>query len=111
MESDRAVPESQGFKQLEQLVHNLGDELAAFRKRAQIAEGRVRVLEGALSGGGDEVSIDRVRALEAENADLRARLGHAAQRTRQLAARVKFIRQQQAKVPNSNGGSATGVTA
>jgi hypothetical protein len=105
------VPESPGFKQLEQLVHNLGDELAAFRKRAQIAEARVRMLEGALSSGGDEVSIDRVRALEAENADLKARLGHAAQRTRQLAARVKFIRQQQqARVPSANGGSA-GATA
>ncbi|MBC7897330.1 MAG: hypothetical protein H7066_18075 [Cytophagaceae bacterium] len=111
MESDRAVPESQGFKQLEQLVRSLGDELATFRKRAQLAEGRVRLLEGALSGGADEISVDRVRALAAENADLKARLGHAAQRTRQLAARVKFIRQQQAKVPSSNGGSATGVTA
>jgi hypothetical protein len=111
LESDRAVPESQGFKQLEQLVRNLGDELATFRRRAQLAEARVRVLEGALGGDGDGLSIDRVRALEAENADLKARLGHAAQRTRQLAARVKFIRQQQAKVPGSNGGSAPGVTA
>ena len=111
MESDRVVPESQGFKQLEQLVRNLGDELAAFRKRAQVAEARVRVLEGALSHGGDELTLDRVRALEAENADLKARLGHAAQRTRQLAARVKFMRQQQARVPSANGGSTAGATA
>lgn len=106
MESDRAVPESQGFKQLEQLVHNLGDELAAFRKRAQAAEARVRVLEGAMSNGADDLTLDRVRALEAENADLKSRLGHAAQRTRQLAARVKFIRQQQARVPGANGATA-----
>ena len=106
MESDRAVPESQGFKQLEQLVHNVGDELAAFRKRAQIAEARVRVLEGALSNGADDLTLDRVRALELENADLRARLGHAAQRTRQLAARVKFMRQQQGRVPGANGVTA-----
>lgn len=111
MESDRAVPESPGFKQLELLVRNLGDELASFRRRAQVAEARVRTLESALSNGGDELTLDRVRALEAENADLRARLGHAAQRARQLAARVKFIRQQQAKVAGTNGGNSSGVTA
>jgi len=78
------VPESQGFKQLEQLVRNLGDELAAFRKRAQVAEGRVRVLEGALSSGGDEVSIDRVHALGCDRSRARSRGVHLGRRPAHL---------------------------
>lgn len=105
MESDPAVAESTAFKQLEQLVRNLGDELATFRRRAQVAEARVRSLEAAVAQGGDELSLERARALEVENADLKLRLSHAAQRTRQLAARVKFIRQQQGRGPATNGGA------
>lgn len=103
MESDRAAPESVAFRQLEQLVRNLGDELAAFRKRAQVAEARVRTLEATVAQGGDPASLERLAAIEKENAELRARLGHAASRTRQLAARVKFMRQQQAR-----GGAPAG---
>lgn len=109
METDRALPESPAFKQLEVLVRNLGDELATFRKRAHTAEARVRVIETAVAQGGDMLSLDRLRALEVENADLAARLAHASQRTRQLAARVKFIRQQQVR-PSSSSGSA-GIAA
>ena len=106
MESDRAAPESPAFRQLEQLVRNLGDELAAFRKRAHAAESRMRSLEAAVAQGGDALSLDRLAALEAENAELKARLGHAAQRTRQLAARVKFMRQQQGRVGTTAGTGA-----
>lgn len=112
MASDPARPESQAFKQLEQLVRNLGDELAAFRKRALTAEARVRSLEAAVADGGVEGGVERLRALEAENGELKARLGHAAQRTRQLAARVKFMRQQQGRAaPVSGGSPGAGVTA
>ena len=86
--------ESPAFYQLEQLVRGLGDELSAFRKRAQVAESRVRVLEAAVALGGDEAIMERLRTLEAENAELLARLTYATQRSRQLVARVKFMRQQ-----------------
>ena len=92
--SDLEQPDSAAFRQLEHLVHHLGEELAGFRRRAHSAETRVRTLESALEQGGDLPAIERLRTLEAENADLRARVTYAAERTRQLLTRVKFLRQQ-----------------
>lgn len=99
------APESPAFRQLKQLVHHLGEELAGFRRRALAAEARVRVLETALQQGGDAASLERLRVLEEENIDLKARLAYAAERTRQLLARVHFLRQQQGR---ALPGSATG---
>ncbi len=94
MESDRAAPESASFRQLEQLVRNLGDELAAFRKRAHAAEARVKTLEASVEQGVDGAGLERLRTLEKENVELKARLDFAVVRTRQLVARAKFVRQQ-----------------
>jgi hypothetical protein len=93
------------LRQLELLVRALGDELAGFRRRAQVAEARVRALESAASAGSDLASLERVQALEAENADLKARLSFAAGRSRQLAARVKFVRQQGARPAGPSSAS------
>ncbi len=101
MESDPAAPESAAFRQLEQLVRNLGDELASFRKRAHAAESRVKTLEAAAVEGIDAPGVERLRALEIENTDLRNRVEFAAARTRQLAARVKFVRQQGDRTPGN----------
>ncbi|ODT04758.1 MAG: hypothetical protein ABS52_04040 [Gemmatimonadetes bacterium SCN 70-22] len=103
------APESPAFRQLEQLVHHLGEELAGFRRRALAAEARVRTLEVALQQGGDAPSLERLRALELENADLRARVVYATERTRQLLARVHFLRQQQGRaLPGTTTGSGRG---
>lgn len=104
MESDRA-PELSALRQLEQLVLNLGDELAAFRKRAHAAEQRVRSLEAAATRPVTPVSPESVRALEQENAELRARLAHATERTNQLLTRVRFLRQQNGR-PTGSGQTA-----
>jgi multidrug resistance efflux pump len=101
--SDHDRPEPAAFRQLEQLVRNLGTELAAFRRRAQTAESRVRVLEAAVSHGADEASLHRLRVLEQENIAIRERLDYATSRTRQLLARMKFLRQQQARPVSPNG--------
>jgi hypothetical protein len=93
--SDHDRSELAGFRQLEVLVRNLGEELATFRRRAQVAEARNRSLEAAVASGGSEVTLERVRQLEADNASLHERLGHVTARTRQLLSRVKFLRQQQ----------------
>ena len=89
-------PEVAAFRQLEQLVRHLGDELAAFRRRAQAAEARVRALE-ALLAQPRTAGEDAVAALEAENAALRARVQFATDRTRQVLSRVQFLRQQQSR--------------
>jgi hypothetical protein len=95
--SDSERPEIATFRDLEQLVRHLGDELAGFRRRALLAESRLRELET------EETTPDvkqqrfldeRVTELEHENAVLRGRLDAATARTRQMLERVRFIRQQ-----------------
>ena len=98
------TPASAAFEELERAVRHLGEELAFFRRRALDAERRLRELTGntpamplpavGVPPGSAELR-DRVTALEVENGDLRDRLAEAAERTRALADRVRFVRQQQ----------------
>ena len=102
--SDSARPEVIAFRELETLVRHLGDELAGFRRRALVAEARVRELEGI--GGQPAIRqqrllTDRCADLERENAALKGRLDAATVRARQMLDRVRFIRQQ---TQNSAGG-------
>ena len=107
-----AASAAQAFEELERLVHALGEELAFFRRRALEAERRVKELAHPEAGGGGRAEpaglpagapgagdaaglATRVASLEAENADLRARLGEAAERTRAMAERLRFARQQE----------------
>ena len=89
-ESDSAQPEAKAFKELEQLVRHLGEELASFRRRALHAEARVKEFENA---GGGLASAELTR----ENAELRARVDAATVKTRQLLDRMRFVRQQHGK--------------
>jgi hypothetical protein len=95
--SDSERPEITAFQELEQLVRHLADELAGFRRRALLAESRVRELESEESQPDErdqrELS-ERVGQLEEENSVLRSRLESATERTRQMLERVRFIRQQ-----------------
>jgi hypothetical protein len=95
--SDSVRPEIVAFRELEMLVRHLGDELAGFRRRALLAEARVRDLEGQgpspVMKQQRELS-DQVTQLEHENAALKARLDAATARTKQMLDRVRFIRQQ-----------------
>jgi small-conductance mechanosensitive channel len=91
--SDSAAPELASFHELEQLVRNLGDELAGFRRRALTAENRLKALEVA-SGPGDLFSHERLAAAEQENAELKRRLAAATERTNQVVAQLRFLRQQ-----------------
>lgn len=93
--SDNVRPELRAFRELEALVHALSEELAGFRRRALVAEARVRELEGA--GGSSTESaapVARLADLERENGELRERLEGAGARTRQMLDRVRFLRQQ-----------------
>jgi hypothetical protein len=95
--SDSVRPEAVAFRELEQLVRHLGDELAGFRRRALLAEARLRELESEdaqpVMQQQRELS-DQVTRLEHENAVLRGRLDSATARTKQMLDRVRFIRQQ-----------------
>jgi hypothetical protein len=91
--SDSVAPEFASFHELEQLVHSLGEELAGFRKRALNAENRLKSLEAA-HGPADLFSHERLAAAEQENADLKRRLAAAVERTNQVVAQLRFLRQQ-----------------
>lgn len=101
-------PDEAAFHELQFLVRNLVDELAGFRRRALAAESRLRELDAQAppSGNGagapdaatasSPATAARVAELERENAMLRARLESAADRTRRMLERVRFLRQQHA---------------
>ena len=88
-------PDAIAFSELEVLVRNLGEELAAFRSRAHAAEARLKAI-GARGGAADGHAEERVAQLEEENRRLRARVEGAAERTRAMLERVRFLRQQHA---------------
>jgi hypothetical protein len=94
---DSARPEVAAFRELETLVRHLGDELAGFRRRALLAEARVRELEELDAKSANRPQRDlaaRCTELERENNALAAKLDSATTRTRQMLERVRFIRQQ-----------------
>ena len=95
--SDSARPEVTAFHELQTLVRHLGDELAGFRRRALVAEARVRELdvEGSQPGVREQRQLgDQLTKLEHDNAVLRGRLESATARTKAILDRVRFIRQQ-----------------
>ena len=95
--SDSVRPEVIAFRELETLVRHLGDELAGFRRRALLAEAKLREAEGQASTPAmaeQRQLSDHVTQLEHENAALKARLDAATARTKQMLDRVRFIRQQ-----------------
>ena len=95
--SDNVRPEVTAFRELETLVRHMGDELAGFRRRALLAEARIRELDQA---GATDSAVQprelqaRLNELEHENAALRGRLESATARAKQMLERVRFIRQQ-----------------
>ncbi len=90
--SDNERPDLTAFQELEHSVRALGHEIAVWRRRTQLAESRLRELEGAMAGGA--AHPDRVAELERENKELRGRLDTAGERMRVLLERTTFLRQQ-----------------
>ena len=90
--SDSERPDVAAYLELEQLIRVLGDEMAAWRRRAHEAEARLKeVAPLALKNIGTGPSAE---ALECENRDLKHRLDAAKKRTKQLLEQVRFLRQQ-----------------
>jgi hypothetical protein len=98
-------PELRAFKELETLVRHLGEELAAFRRRALAAEAQLKEA-GHAPKGRAAASSGRAADLEEENEALRARLNRTEDRVRQMMERVRFLRQQlQSQAPAGAGRS------
>lgn len=103
--SDSERPDIAAFGELEQLIHALGDEMAAWRRRAHEAEARLGKAEARLKEVGERGAVEspvspdgaaspRMAELERENQELRQRLEAARERTKQLLERLRFLRQQ-----------------
>lgn len=80
--------------ELETLVHHLADELAGFRRRALLAESRLKEVEGSEGGSASLELAQRIASLERENEHLHERLQAATSRARRMLERVRFLRQQ-----------------
>jgi hypothetical protein len=85
--SAKERPEAAAFRELETLVRNLGEELAAWRRRAMQAEAQ---LKEQPTGRGKGTSS----AGDPETAALKTRVNRAEERVRQMMESVRFLRQQ-----------------
>lgn len=101
MESSPERPEDAALAELEAVLRAVGEEMIALRRRAQVAEARVRELERGEQLALDAMSAgpanERVSDLERENVQLKDRLDSARERAAQLAERLRFLRQQYAE--------------
>jgi hypothetical protein len=102
LESNQERPEDAALRDLEAVLRAVGEEMVALRRRAQVAEARIRELERGEQLALDTMSAnapqadERVNELEQENNDLKERLDNARDRAAALADRLKFLRQQYA---------------
>jgi hypothetical protein len=98
-------PETRAYRELEGLVRNLGEELAAFRRRALSAEALLKESGQSPPKGKGAAVGERLAELQGENEGLKARLAGAEDRVRQMLDRVRFLRQQ---IQAANGAGAAG---
>jgi hypothetical protein len=91
-----ALPE---WDWLEMSVRRLLDDHEAWRRRAELAERRVRELESALrevaTGKLDPMALaEHARTLEEQNRDLEQRLQQARESVQRIMARLKFAEEE-----------------
>ncbi len=87
-------PDRQALAELEVLVRNATDELAAWRRRCLRAEAEVQELRGkaGVPTGPDHAQTRaRLVELEQENLELRQRLEAVRERVTALAGRLAFL--------------------
>ena len=98
-EDNGASREAAAFERLEVSIGRLADGLSEARDRAEEADARnaelaklVERFTGDQEAAGDLVT--RMKHLEAENADLRARLERGAEGVDRMLARIRFLENQ-----------------
>jgi FtsZ-binding cell division protein ZapB len=90
-------PDQKALADLEQVVQNLAEELAGWRRRTLKAEAELQEAKangGVLAGPELNQSRKRVVELETENQALRQRIDAAKERLRALSGRLSFLEQQ-----------------
>ena len=89
-------PDQKALSDLEQVVHNLAEELAGWRRRTLKAEAELqeaRANGGVLAGPELTQTRQRVIELETENLALQKRIDAAKERLGALAGRLSFLEQ------------------
>ena len=92
-------PDLDALHELEEVLRHLGEELAAWRRRALTAEGRVS--DHSRPGGGE--GQPRLRDLEEANRRLEQRLDQARARVKEILGRLNFLEQQAPLTSDHNG--------
>ncbi|MEJ2217989.1 MAG: hypothetical protein P8099_15380 [Gemmatimonadota bacterium] len=95
--SERSLPKE--VDGLELSVRRLMDRYDVWRRRAHAAERKVEELQSKVkrlsSGSPDPLKLQqRTDALQAENEDLRRRMGEAHARIRKMVERFEFLREE-----------------
>jgi hypothetical protein len=89
-------PDQRAMTDLEQVLHNIAEELAGWRRRTLRAEAELqeaRANGGVLAGPELTQTRQRVIELEMENLALRQRIDAAKERLGALAGRLSFLEQ------------------
>jgi hypothetical protein len=89
-------PDERALEDLEQVLHNIAEELAGWRRRTLKAESELqeaRANGGVLAGPELTQTRQRVIELETENLALRQRIDAAKERLGALAGRLSFLEQ------------------
>lgn len=89
-------PDARPLQELTELLHSVGEELAAWRRRSLKAESDTQELKssgGVLAGPELIHARQRVIELELENQALRQRVDATRDRVRMLADRLSFLEQ------------------
>jgi multidrug resistance efflux pump len=89
-------PDLKALSELENLLQNLGEEVAGWRRRSLKAEAELqeaRANGGVLPGPELTQARQRIIELEQENLALHQRIAAARDRVRALAARLSFLEQ------------------
>jgi chromosome segregation ATPase len=89
-------PDERAMTDLEQVLHNIAEELAGWRRRTLKAEAELqeaRANGGVLAGPELTQTRQRVIELEMENLALRQRIDAAKERLGALAGRLSFLEQ------------------
>ena len=89
-------PDLPALAELEPVLQNMAEELAAWRRRTLKAEAELKEAQasgGVVAGAELKDSRQRVIELETENQALRQRIESAKERLRVLAARLAFLEQ------------------
>jgi hypothetical protein len=92
--SDNAQADLRRMQELDMLVRHLAEDLATFRRRALIAEARLKEVESQDGGATNLELAERVNQLEHDNDRLQTKLASATMRAKQILDRVRFLRQQ-----------------